>query len=112
MSVTAPLPFSIGFGAGVVQGLVALDSPAAAAGLGTAIVDVGNEAFSNSHNKFSWPFFARLAADEVFTFGATAIMANKFQELTEAEKFFLSFDVPQAYDLAPGIYEFFKSWTK
>ena len=111
-SLSATTAFSIGFGAGVVQGLVALDSPAAAAGLGTAIVDVGNEAFSNSHNKFSWPFFARLAADEVFTFGATAIMANKFQELTEAEKFFLSFDVPQAYDLAPGIYEFFKSWTK
>jgi RHS repeat-associated protein len=111
-SLSAGTAFSIGFGAGIVQGLVALDSPATAAGLGTAIVDVGDEAFSNSHNKFSWPFFAHLAADEIFTFGATAVIENNFQELTEAEKFFLSFDISQAYSLAPNSYEYFKELAK
>lgn len=109
-NLSATAAFSIGFGAGIVQGLVALDSPATAAGLAAAITDVGNETFSTSHQKFSWQFFGHLAADEVFAFGATAFIERRMGILTEGEKFFLSADITQAYLLAPGIFDFAKSF--
>jgi hypothetical protein len=96
----------IGFVGGLVQGVVSLQSAGIGAGIGTAIIDAGNQQFSS--DGWSWPAFGKIVADVALQagigLGADALVGKM---LGEAEhylvSFLISFDITFTVDAVKGI---------
>ena len=87
--------FSIGFGAGLLQGLVALRAPTIGAALGTAIENTANQYFSDPTHVFSWDSLARLALAETENVGGVLFVRGMLNEidLSPLAKVLISTDV-------------------
>ena len=87
--------FSIGFGAGLLQGLVALRAPTIGAALGTAMENTANQYFSDPTHVFSWDSLAKLALAETENVGGLLFVRGMLNEidLSPLAKVLISTDV-------------------
>ena len=103
--------FSIGFGAGLLQGLIATRAPTLAVALGTAVESTANQYFSDPTHPFSWASLAKLAVAEAENIGGVLAIRGLLSDVdvTALAKVLISTDVSLVRGDVMGLITCFQS---